>query len=119
MAFAHNVPERPVLDSSLEKCRYSCRPSGSIGAHRAGMRSCVSHPFLPRMLRPPEFRSPQGSARGSTSTEQTEPTDEVEPDAVYHCPQPQVLGMPQRPGVRAQEIALENAAIPGTEPSWQ
>ena len=48
-----------------------------------------------------------------TLVKQAEPADEVEPDAVYHRPEPQVLGMPQRPGVRAQEVALENAAVPG------
>ena len=51
--------------------------------------------------------------RYAVLAEQTEPTDEVEPDAVYHRPEPQVLGLPQRPGVRAREIALENATIPG------
>ena len=50
----------------------------------------------------------------TTLAEQTEPAGEVEPDAVYHRPEPQVLGLPQRPGVRTQEVALENAAIPGT-----
>jgi hypothetical protein len=49
----------------------------------------------------------------SALTEQTEPADEVKPYAVYHRPQPQVLSLPQRPGVWAPEVALENAAIPG------
>jgi hypothetical protein len=45
--------------------------------------------------------------------EQTEPTDEVEPDAVYHRPEPQMLGLPQRPGMWAREVVLENTTIPG------
>jgi hypothetical protein len=49
----------------------------------------------------------------TTLAEQTEAADEVEPDAVYHRSQPQVLDLPQRPGVRAREITLQNAAIPG------
>lgn len=46
--------------------------------------------------------------------EQTQPAGEVEPEAVQHGPEPQVLGLPQRPGVWAQEVALQNDAIPGT-----
>src|SRR5262245_27628946 len=59
------------------------------------------------------------SQRCHTLAEQTEPADEVESNAVHHGPQPQVLPLPQRPGMRAQEVALENAAIPGAEPTRQ
>ena len=52
--------------------------------------------------------------RNAVLAAQTEPADEVEPDAVYHRPEPKVLSLSQRPGMWAQEIALENATIPGT-----
>ena len=49
----------------------------------------------------------------SALAQQTEPTDEVETNTVQYCPESEMLRLPQRPGVWVQEIALENATIPG------